>query len=95
MNTPSNNDKQLFKDFVQKIGYEFDENTLENFELKFQKAYTFLPELAIFAGSYLVRKTTQRVTHPPKKSKTISGSSFTISSIHIRAHRAKKNNFPL
>ncbi|MEE6188047.1 helix-turn-helix domain-containing protein [Niabella digestorum] len=69
MNTPSNNDKQLFKDFVQKIGYEFDENTLENFELKFQKAYTFLPELAIFAGSYLVRKTTQRVTHPPKKIK--------------------------
>lgn len=59
-------DRKLFKDFAKEIGYEMDDATLENFQIKFQKAFTFLPELAVFAGAYSVKKTFQRRTVPPK-----------------------------
>lgn len=66
MNKIESNDKRLFRDFVQKIGYDINEKTLENFEINFQKAYTFLPELAVFLGSYMVKKTIKRNSQPPR-----------------------------
>lgn len=66
MNKIESNDKRLFRDFVQNIGYDINEKTLENFEINFQKAYTFLPDLAVFAGSYVVKKTVKRKAQPPQ-----------------------------
>jgi len=66
MLSPDDHDKRQFQSFVREIGYEVDRETLQNVELTFQKSYTFLPELAVFAGSYVVRKTFQRHSVPPR-----------------------------
>lgn len=60
------NDKQSFLQFVDKIGYDIGENTVQNVEVHYQKAFDFLPELALFIASYVVKKTFTRHTTPPK-----------------------------
>lgn len=66
MKNKHSDDKSLFREFVQKIGYDVNERSLDSFELNFHKAYTFLPDLAVFAGSYVVKKTVKRKAQPPQ-----------------------------
>ncbi|WP_080055840.1 helix-turn-helix transcriptional regulator [Spirosoma aerolatum] len=59
-------DKQRFIQFVNKIGYDIGEQIIQNVEVQYQKSVTFLPDLAMFIASYVVRKTFSRLTTPPK-----------------------------
>lgn len=60
------NDKHSFIQFVNKIGYDIGEGMLQNVEIHYQKSFTFLPELAMFVASYVVKKTFTRHTTSPK-----------------------------
>lgn len=58
--------KQNLLQFAEKIGFEVGENTAQNIEVQFQKTFDFLPELALFIASYVVKKTFTRQTTAPK-----------------------------
>ena len=65
----TDNDKQSLIQFANKIGFEIGENKIQNIEVHFQKTFDFLPEFALFIGSYVVRKTFTRQTTAPKSIK--------------------------
>ncbi len=60
------NDEEDFVRFAHNIGYDIGENMRQNIELLYQKTFIFLPELAVFIASYVVKKTFTRPTTPPK-----------------------------
>jgi len=60
------NDKQKLLQFVNKIGYDIGENMAQNVKLQYQKSFDFLPELAMFIGSYIVKKAFTRQTTAPQ-----------------------------
>ncbi len=60
------NDKRKFYQFVNKVGYDIGESMVQNVEGLYQKTFDFLPELAMFVASYVVKKTFTRHTTPPK-----------------------------
>lgn len=59
-------DKNEFLQFANKVGYDIGENTVQNVEVQYQKTFDFLPELAVFIASYVVKKSFKRHTTPPK-----------------------------
>jgi AraC-like DNA-binding protein len=59
-------DKQGFLDFVNEIGYDIGEHTVQNMDVHYQKSFNFLPDLAMFIASYVVKKTFTRHTTAPK-----------------------------
>jgi AraC-like DNA-binding protein len=59
-------DKENFIQFVNKIGYDIGENMEQNVNMHYQKSFDFLPELAMFIASYVVKKTFTRQTTAPK-----------------------------
>ncbi|HEY5393299.1 MAG TPA: AraC family transcriptional regulator [Hanamia sp.] len=59
-------DKQKLLQFVNKIGYDIGENMAQNVKLQYQKSFDFLPELAMFIGSYIVKKAFTRQTTAPQ-----------------------------
>jgi len=59
------NEAQTLIQFVNKIGYNIGENTVQNLEVQYQKSFNFLPELAMFIASYVVKKTFTRHTAAP------------------------------
>ncbi|WP_447641984.1 MULTISPECIES: helix-turn-helix domain-containing protein [Chitinophagaceae] len=59
-------DKQDLLQFAGKIGFDVGEHAAQHIEVKFQKTYGFLPELAVFIASYVVKKTFTRQTTGPK-----------------------------
>lgn len=59
-------DKRSFYQFVNKVGYDVEDNMIRNVEGFYQKTFDFLPELAMFVASYRVKKTFTRHTTPPK-----------------------------
>ncbi|HEU4552729.1 MAG TPA: AraC family transcriptional regulator [Chitinophaga sp.] len=59
-------DKQVFLQFADKIGYDIGKNLAQNVEIQYQKIFDFLPELAMFAASYVVKKSFTRQTTAPK-----------------------------
>ncbi len=59
-------DKQNLIQLADKIGFEVGENVVQNIEVKFQKTFDFLPEVAMFIASYVVKKTFTRETTAPK-----------------------------
>lgn len=60
------NDKKSFLQFAHKIGYDVGENMIQNIKLQYQKSFDFLPELAMFIASYIVKKPFTRQTTAPK-----------------------------
>jgi len=54
-----------FKHFSDKIGYYIGEEMVQNIETQYQKTLDFLPDLAVFIASYIVKKTFKRYTTPP------------------------------
>jgi AraC-like DNA-binding protein len=60
------NDKHNFIQFAHEIGYNMGENAAQNLDVYHQKSYIFLPELAMFIASYVVKKTFTRPTTAPK-----------------------------
>jgi len=60
------NDKQSLIRFADKLGFDVGENVIQNVEVHFQKTFNFLPDLAVFIASYVVKKTFTRYTTPPK-----------------------------
>ncbi|PZP48694.1 MAG: AraC family transcriptional regulator [Pseudopedobacter saltans] len=48
------------------MGYHIGDKMKANVELYFEKTFDFLPELAVFATSYLVKKSFTRHTTPPE-----------------------------
>jgi AraC-like DNA-binding protein len=60
------NDKHGLIQFASKIGYDIGEGMVQNVEVQYQKNFLFLPELAMFTASYVVKKTFRRHTTPPK-----------------------------
>ena len=58
--------KQSLLLFADKIGFDVGENAAQNIEVQFQKTFDFLPELALFIASYVVKKTFTRQTTAPK-----------------------------
>lgn len=59
-------DKQSIFQFANKIGYDIGENMAQNIKVQQQKSFDFLPELAMFIVSYVVKKTFARQTTAPK-----------------------------
>ncbi|HTN37185.1 MAG TPA: AraC family transcriptional regulator [Arachidicoccus sp.] len=59
-------DKQSIFQFANKIGYDIGENMAQNIKVRQQKSFDFLPELAMFIVSYVVKKTFARQTTAPK-----------------------------
>ena len=55
-------DEQNLLQFVNKIGYDIGSDMPKNIELLYQKTFDFLPQLAMFIGSYIVKKTFTRQT---------------------------------
>lgn len=62
----SKTDKQSIFKFANKIGYDIGENMAQNIKVQQQKSFDFLPELAMFIVSYVVKKTFARQTTAPK-----------------------------
>jgi AraC-like DNA-binding protein len=58
--------KQVFLQFAGKIGYDIGKNLAQNVEIQYQKIFDFLPELAMFTASYVVKKSFTRQTTAPK-----------------------------
>jgi AraC-like DNA-binding protein len=58
--------KQTVFQFVNKIGYDIEEKMMQNINVQYQKSFDFLPELAMFIASYVVKKTFTRQTTAPK-----------------------------
>lgn len=48
------------------MGYNIGDKMRANIELYYEKIFDFLPELAVFITSYLVKKSFTRTTSPPK-----------------------------
>lgn len=59
-------DKQSIFQFANKIGYDIGGNMAQNIKVQQQKSFDFLPELAMFIVSYVVKKTFARQTTAPK-----------------------------
>jgi AraC-like DNA-binding protein len=60
------NDKQSLIQFADKIGFDVGKNVIQNIEVRFQRTFDFLPELALSFASYEVKKTFTRQTTAPK-----------------------------
>lgn len=60
------NDKQDLLLFADKIGFDVGKNVVQHVDVRFQKTFDFLPELAVFIASYVVKKTVTRQTTAPK-----------------------------
>lgn len=52
--------------FLDRIGYDIGEHTVQNLEMYDQKSFDFMPDLAMFVASYSVKKTFTRQTRAPK-----------------------------
>lgn len=64
-----NTDKQELVSFADKIGYDLGDQMAEKIEVYYQKGFDFMPDLAMFITSYLVRETFTRQTTAPKNIK--------------------------
>ncbi|WP_162902787.1 helix-turn-helix transcriptional regulator [Taibaiella koreensis] len=51
---------------VNDLGYDIGDGMVQHVEMQYQKGFNFLPDLAMFAASYWVKKTFKRQVTPPK-----------------------------
>lgn len=59
-------DQQILIQFADKIGYDVGKGLAQNVEIQYQKIFDFLPDLAMFVASYVVKKNFTRKTTTPK-----------------------------
>lgn len=59
-------DAQNLLQFINKIGYDIGGKTAQNLDIQYHKSFDFLPELAMFIASYVVKRTFTRQTTAPR-----------------------------
>ncbi|QES88431.1 helix-turn-helix domain-containing protein [Rhizosphaericola mali] len=59
-------DENSLSTFIHKIGYDVDKTILKYIDIKQQQFFDFLPELSMFATTYVVKKNFTRKTFAPK-----------------------------
>ncbi|MBS1633993.1 MAG: helix-turn-helix transcriptional regulator [Bacteroidetes bacterium] len=59
-------EEQSFIRFADKVGYDIGESMARNIVGLYQRTFDFLPEMAVFAASYIVKRTFTRHTTPPR-----------------------------
>lgn len=85
-------DKKDLLGFIRKIGYDSNDSMIQNVDMHFQKTFAFLPELAVFIASYVVKKTFSRHTTPPANIKNNIRFFFHNVFDHHKSHNAKKRS---